>query len=81
MKIVEQIWKGVMIACDCGKSFHVTIYHPTVQCPRCAHVGSTASLLATWFGIDRGKTKRALEEIAAQLALSHGLSNPVFARD
>jgi len=65
VKIVEQIWKGVMISCECGETFHVKTYEPTVQCPHCARVRSTVSLLATWFGIDRRKIERTLEEITA----------------
>ena len=65
MKIVEQIWKGMLVECECGEVFHVTSYEPEVQCPRCARVRLTVSLLATWFGIDRKSLERKLEEIAA----------------
>ena len=65
MKITEQIWKGVVVECDCTASFFVNSYQPLTKCEHCGTEHPTLILLAAWFGIDSSRLRSQLAQIAA----------------
>lgn len=65
MYITEQIWKGIVVQCNCGMSFFITPYQPVTQCESCGQGHSTVALLAVWFGIDKARLRRQVDQVAA----------------
>ncbi|MDA0261901.1 MAG: hypothetical protein O3A21_06885 [Proteobacteria bacterium] len=65
MKIVEQIWKGMLVDCRCGETIFVESYAPEVHCANCGRKGALLKLLASWYGIDKQRIEASVAEIAA----------------
>ena len=65
MKIVEQIWKGMLVDCRCGETIFVEAYAPEVRCANCGRKGALLTLLASWYGIDRQRIESSVAEVAA----------------
>ena len=61
MKIVEQIWKGMLVECVCTKTFFVESYVAQVNCPSCGRSHGMLSLLTHWFGVDRRRLEAPAE--------------------
>ena len=65
MKIVEQIWKGMLVDCRCGETIFVEAYAPEVRCANCGRKRALLTLLASWYGVDKQRIEAGVAEVAA----------------
>jgi DNA-directed RNA polymerase subunit RPC12/RpoP len=65
VKIVEQIWKGMLVDCRCGETIFVEAYAPEVRCANCGRKGALLKLLASWYGVDKLRIEANVAKVAA----------------